>query len=518
MLAECYGRLGDAEQRLGCPPAAAAGGEGSESARIELARALSRSGKLDQALAILLPLAEHRPELRLDIARLAIQKTLRQPRHKRDWREAEQALLQAEKARPQDVEILTSLRLDMLTARNRPDEAAALLASTQAKYPRNLQYRLALAELAQRQGDGPRALQIVDQAEKDLGPSLTIQLARLELWSRQGGDQAQAAVAKLAENRQQLPEADRLAFLDQLAVTEIRLRQPSLARQYWSERADLDPGNIQTLLALFDLATTTGDQAEAEKLVNRIRGIEGERGSSWRFCRALLQISGARRGEDKASSTLKEARTLVDEIVKARPDWWGGAVLTAGLAELDHNPDAAIAAYRRAVVDLGYDQPGVIQRLLGLLDQADRVDEIELVVENLRGQGRAPAELTLATAQNAMRKADFERGIRLARQVLPESSTSAYDHLLLGRFYGTAGRFDEAGKQFARAVELGPGVPDAWLSYVRYLVQMKQVEQAKGAIEAAQGRCPRIGPTWSSRSARCWWATRNGRRPWFRKP
>ena len=54
----------------------------------------------------------------------------------------------------------------------------------------------------------------------------------------------------------------------------------------------------------------------------------------------------------------------------------------------------------------------------------------------------------------------------------------------------SAGRSDEAGKEFRRAVELGPGVPESWLTYVQYLVQTKQIDQAKTAIEAARKALP----------------------------
>ena len=54
----------------------------------------------------------------------------------------------------------------------------------------------------------------------------------------------------------------------------------------------------------------------------------------------------------------------------------------------------------------------------------------------------------------------------------------------------SAGQSDAAGKEFRRAVELGPGVPDSWLTYVQYLVQTKHVDQAKTAIEAARKALP----------------------------
>ena len=112
-------------------------------------------------------------------------------------------------------------------------------------------------------------MQILDQAEKDLGPSLEIQLARLDYWGLEGGDQANAAVAKLAETRQQISAADRPAFLDRLGSAEIRLGELKLARQYWHELAALEPDNIRVRLGLFDLALAAGDQADAAELVER---------------------------------------------------------------------------------------------------------------------------------------------------------------------------------------------------------------------------------------------------------
>ncbi len=322
MLAECYGRVGDEEQRLDALRQAAEGDRGPESARLELAQALVRSGKLDQAVTILLPVADRRPEWRLDLVRLLLQRTIRQPEDQRNWPEVERSLREAEKALPRSVESLTLLRLDMLAARDRLEEARALLSAVLAKDPRNLRYRLALARLTQRQRQaegrrqgaaaravGSTALQIIDQAEKDLGPGLDIQLARLDYWGLEGGDAARAAVAKLAETRQQLSAADRPAFLDRLARVEIQLGDPRLARQYWRELAALQPENLGVRLRLFDLALAAGDHADAAKLVDEIRKAEGDQGTLWRFARAALLIDQVRRGAAEPEH-LDEARRL----------------------------------------------------------------------------------------------------------------------------------------------------------------------------------------------------------------
>jgi len=225
---------------------------------------------------------------------------------------------------------------------------------------------------------------------------------------------------------------------------------------------------------------------ETRKLVENIRKAEGEQGTNWRFVQASYLIDRARRGD---STTLETAHSLASEIASRRADWWAAPLLDAQIAELRHRPDEALAGFLRAV-ELGNGQPPVIQRLTGLLYQRNQFDEIDRVTQLLRERGVAPEELTIVNAINAIRKQDFDQGIALARQAFPETSTNPSDHLTLGRFYVSAGRSDAAGKEFRRAVELGPGVPDSWLNYVQYLVQAKQIDQAKTAIEAARQALP----------------------------
>ena len=232
--------------------------------------------------------------------------------------------------------------------------------------------------------------------------------------------------------------------------------------------------------------------------MSEIRKIEGDKGTSWRFAQAALLIDKVRRG---VSHDLEEARVLAAEISERRPDWWAGPTLNGELAELAGSPDLAIEHYLRAV-ELGNVQPSFARRLVGLLNQRNRFNDIDRVAQVLREHGVALDEITLIKAVDAIRKQDFDQGIALARQIFPQTSTNPSDHLALGRFYVSAGRSDAAGKEFRRAVELGPGVPDSWLNYVQYLVQAKQINQAKTAIEAARQALPADRATLTL--AQCW--------------
>jgi len=321
----------------------------------------------------------------------------------------EHALVQAEKALPREVEGLVLLRVDLLVAQDRLADALSLLSSARAKDPRSLRYRLGLVRLTQRKGDGAAALRILEQAEKDLGPSLDLQLARLDYWGFEGGDAAKAAVAKLAETRQQIPDADRAAFLDRLAAVEIGLGEPALARQYWRELAGPRPASVAVLAALLELALQAGDHADTQDLVAKIRAIEGDRGTLWRFGQATYFLDQARRG---ATRDLEAARKLAAEIADRRPDWWGSSVL---LAELEGHTDDAIEDYTRAI-ERGNTQPALARRLVGLLNQKEEFDQVDRVVKPLSDRGLATGELTIATALSAIRQQDYDRGIALARQ------------------------------------------------------------------------------------------------------
>ena len=318
-------------------------------------------------------MASGHPEWRLDRVRLLLQKTVRQPRDRRNWPEVEHYLREAEKVLPQDAESVALLRLDILAAQNRLEEVRSLLTQLLAKQPRNLRYRLAMGRLAQRQNRSDEALQIIDQAEKDLGPGPQIDLARLDYWGQRGGAAAVALVAKLAIKRGDVPAADRTALLDRLESVSIQLGQLNLARQYGRELADLQPDNIGARLRLFDLAVMAGDRDEPARLVEEIRKIEGDEGINWRFARTALLLDQARRS---SSVNLDEARRLTAEIAKSKPNSWIGPSLNGEIAEVTGSNDQAIDHYLRAL-ELGNVQPSFARRLVTLLDQQGR-----------RGRGR----------------------------------------------------------------------------------------------------------------------------------
>jgi cellulose synthase operon protein C len=165
MLAECYEHVGASDQRLSALRAAADCADAPEFARVEYARALADSGKLDTAVETIERCADRNPALRLDALRFRVQQAIRGPKELQNWHGLETQLLDAEKSVPGSAEPLVILRCEAIAAQGRIDEARTQLAAALAKDPRRLGYRLALARLAWKFGDEGAALQIMDKAE-----------------------------------------------------------------------------------------------------------------------------------------------------------------------------------------------------------------------------------------------------------------------------------------------------------------------------------------------------------------
>ncbi len=97
----------------------------------------------------------------------------------------------------------------------------------------------------------------------------------------------------------------------------------------------------------------------------------------------------------------------------------------------------------------------------------------------------------------SLQNRDSARAVSLALRAVHESSPDYRDHLWLGQVLSAAGSAelksnrsttDEAEKQFRRAVELAPQVPDTWLALVRHLAGVQKLSEAEKVIDQARDR------------------------------
>ena len=313
-------------------------------------------------------LLDSRPESRLDLVRLLIQKTRRQPPAERSWTPVEQKLEETAQAVPGSARELTLLRADLLAAEGWLSEAREFLREAIGREPRELSYRLALARLllyADQSGEPPvsEAIKTLDQAERELGRSTTLTSVRVQALSRLGTDEARRAIHKIADELSSLSSADQPPLVEALARASLALGEPERSVQLLGQLAESQPEDRRIQLEMLDLVTAVGDLAEVPRIVNRLRAIEGEKGATWRYAEAIHHLAGPGRRPD-GDRPGPVAHTIEVEILQG--DWWGASLLRGDLAELENKPEKAVDHYTRAI-ELGNDSPFLARRLAGLL-------------------------------------------------------------------------------------------------------------------------------------------------------
>src|SRR5207253_6248320 len=117
------------------------------------------------------------------------------------------------------------------------------------------------------------------------------------------------------------------------------------------------------------------------------------------------------KGLDRAK--LADARARLTELGQERPAWSRLPLLEARIAEIEGNPEQAIAAYQRAL-ELGDVQPRIIQRLVTLLAEHGNFAAADHALRRLEGEGALPKELSRLGAQIALANRDYARAVNLA--------------------------------------------------------------------------------------------------------
>ena len=200
------------------------------------------------------------------------------------------------------------LRAEVLAVRGHLDQARSLLDRALAKQPEQVELWVALANLISRSQKPEEALTILDDAEKRLGDKVELRQARAGYWTRKGGAEALAALAKLESDVGKFNADDLTSLQRELATDYLRLGKDRDAERIWKVLALSQPDDLNVRLTLFDRAMKGGSAKAATDALDQIRRIEGEDGSLWRYGRAVLLIDRYRMSS-KDRSLLTQARS-----------------------------------------------------------------------------------------------------------------------------------------------------------------------------------------------------------------
>jgi cellulose synthase operon protein C len=492
LLARCRERLGEADLRHAALQRAISLNPAGLPARLELARALASSGRVEDAIAQYRSVEGDAPGVRPELARLLIRRNLARPPASRDWAEVDRALAEAERSSPGSPEVRL-LRAEALVNRGRAEAARDELKLMAKESPKSDGPPIALALLAAKEGRTEAALELLDRAGRELGDRASLRLARADAWVARGGEGALKELGRLAEGLEKLPEADRPGLLRGLAEARLRLGDLAGARAILETLSEQSPDDLGLKLARFDLAIRMDDDAEMKAILG---AIGGEDEAAVLLARARYLAWSAARGPargEAARAQLAEARQLLALAATRRPGWLPAEVATAYVDDLAGEQDGAIKGYLRAI-ELGDRSPDIATRAVQLLQGRDRVDQADEVVRKTIADDPSPkpAGFYRLAAEVAMRAKDPARALDYATRAVPTSGATPGDRLWRGRLLWAAGKAPQAEPDLVAAASSAPeaDAPDAWTTLVAYLVATGRKARAEDAFEQARRKLP----------------------------
>lgn len=502
ILGNCYTKLGNADRRLECFRDALALEPGDPATRLEYANALVTLERTDDAKEEFERLVPIMPVARVPAARLLLLKTLNQSPERRDWDPVNKALDGLAKLDKKVVDELL-LRAEVRAAQDDMAGAKTLLLKARDEFPDALGPWLSLSVVEARAGDYEAAKNLLDQAEKKLGDSVGLRLARSQLVALGDAKRAAAEIAALGDATDKFDAEDRRTLFRGLAAACLRVGDREGAERFWDRIGRDFPSDISVRVARFDLAQQQGDLDAMDRLAAEIREIDGAQGVQGRFSQALALVARMRKEGSKADDARQtEARALLLGIAAARPTLPRVPLLLAQLDEMVKRIESASDNYAKAI-DLGERDPLVVRRALELLYTRQRFADAERLLRKVRQQVPLVGEFGRVAAMTSLKTQDLRRALELARQSIPENSKEPRDYLWLAQMEIGVARQEtkpaeatrllgEAEANFRKATDLGPELPETWLGLVQFLAQSGRADMA--ATEFARAEKVLKGP------------------------
>ncbi len=401
------------------------------------------------------------------------------------------------------------------------DDARKVINTARDAHPDEASLWIASAQLAERS----KALDILKEAQErpQLANQVELRLARIgfltqamveskEDQRKQAEKELRAALGEMEEKAAKLGEEDRARLLNAIADAYRRLGETARAEDLWKQIAGLQPNNLAVRLVLFDLALFAKSTEAMDRLIEEMRGIEGEHGAYWHYAKASRLVQQALPAEKKELSEegrrqLRDARSALFEAASRRPSWPRIPALEAEIDEVEGNINAAIDKYQQALT-LGEKRPAILRKTVQLLFEQNRPDEANQLVGKLledektllsAGLGKLAAEKLISNPELSIR--DSERALDYAKMSVSKDSKDYREHLWLGRFLWASASKQKEQKEakdslrqakvsLRKACELAPKVPETWVTLVAFLVSTNEKEEAKEAIKQAKDKLP----------------------------
>ena len=393
---------------------------------------------------------------------------------------------------------VTLLQADADAARRRFDQAEKLLLAARAKSADQVQLWTALISLAGRQQHWEKVEQLLAEAEKKFGDRVWLRIARGTYFVARYKQAAAARLKPLSDKTAAFSPADRLVLARGLATLSLAAGDMAEARALARRACDAAPKNLEARLFLFDLAFRAGDAAAVKRVLDEIRGLEGE-SAMWHYGQAALCLL------TKPATPALDAAAFahIDAARKLRPDWSALPMLTAQIQDRAGQQGPALQNYL-AAIDLGERNPAAVRRAVELLNAKQRYAEADQLLRRLDQQPMlASSDVERMASQVSARLDDLDRALAMARKVAANSkqwqdqvwlgqleSVTALRAKAAGQVEDAKSRLAEAEASLRAAVKLKPDAPEPWVALIRFYAAVGRKADAETTIHLAERKLP----------------------------
>ncbi len=509
LLARCYGKLGDPTKQEDALRQARVVNPQDAAATLGLIDVMIKKGDIDGAINEYKTIAKLSPERlspqhRLQLAQLMIARNRQRPAPQRDWTEVSSLIDDLAKALPDSIQPLIA-RAELYMAQEKPAEAQAILEKSRTRFSKDVVIWSAEASLLAAQKKFDAALNVLDEAKKQLGDKVEIRLQRAKFGVAKGGPRVAADLKDLGQNIDAFSKEERTKLLNGLAELCDQVQDTEGATHFWSLLADQEPNNLDWRLHVLQLAFQTADKEAIEKNIKLVKDIEGNDPSMGRFCEINYLIWQAQRAVDtdpqEALRLRTKARSDLSDLEARRPDW---SVIPRTMARLEQQELAQtglkedeirakeenIIRYYQKAIDLGEHSSVVIRETVQRLFKNKQGKEAIELLNKIPLDSQLAVDLGRRAQQFAMEQRDFKGAEEIARKSIAANPTDFIDRIWLVHVLFQSGKPEDALTELQTAVNLAPTEPNRWLALVQGLVMTKQPEKAETAIKQAETALP----------------------------
>lgn len=458
--------------------------------RLAYAECLQASGRIEDARDEYAQLAS-RPDAAIEwlrqLARLTILATMRQEPPERDWSAALAALERLE-ARGESFPLW---RAQVLLGQGETDKARELLEAARDRSPETLIFRIGLVTLAERAGDKARAIELLDQAQSEIGDSLQLRLARLRQVDEGNPDLARAELLRLARPGETFSPADNVALVSSVIPRLAGLGALEEARTLCAQAAGEHPDNAELRWFEFQLARQAGQMPQMLSALGELKRIEGE-GPLWRHCEAArLTIVAAAAEPEEREALYTQARQHLNQARQGRPAWPEIPVALARLHGLLGDRASELEEFLLAI-QLGDRSPQSFRRAAALLYDSQRYADADALVRRFEGlgAGELSTEMLQMAGELSLRLQDGDRAADLAARVV-DASDDPEQQLWAGVVFSNAGRNAEAEDSFRKAIAFDESAPRPWAELIRHFARHGQTGRVDEALAQAEQKIRR---------------------------